>query len=47
MTNNSSHHGISADRTTPTDEKVNPLTPELNPSKQRCLPELFTGAFKF
>jgi len=26
---------------------VNPLTPELNPSKQCCLPEYFTEAFKF
>jgi hypothetical protein len=26
---------------------VNSLTPELNPSEQRCLPEFFTGAFKF
>ena len=25
----------------------NPLTLELNPSEQRCLPEFFTGAFKF
>jgi hypothetical protein len=22
-----------------------PLTPELNPSEQRCLPEFFTGDF--
>jgi hypothetical protein len=27
--------------------KVNPLTPELNPSEQLCLPEFFTGDFKF
>ena len=26
---------------------VNPWTPELNPSEQGCLPEFFTGAFKF
>jgi len=26
---------------------VNPLISELNPSEQRCLPEYFTGAFKF
>jgi len=26
---------------------INPLTPELNPPQQRCLPEFFTGAFKF
>ena len=26
---------------------INPLTPELNPSEQRCLPEFFTGDFKF
>jgi len=26
---------------------VNPLTPELDPSKQRCLPEFFPGDFKF
>jgi hypothetical protein len=26
---------------------VNPLTPELNPSAQRCLPRLFTGDFNF
>jgi hypothetical protein len=25
----------------------NLLTPELNPSKQRCLPEFFTEDFKF
>ena len=25
----------------------NPLTPELNPSEQGCLPECFTGYFKF
>jgi len=25
----------------------NPLTPELNPSKQGCLLEFFTGDFKF
>jgi hypothetical protein len=24
---------------------VNPLTPELNPSAQRCLPRFFTGDF--
>jgi hypothetical protein len=24
-----------------------PLTPELNSSEQRCLPEFFTGDFKF
>jgi len=27
--------------------KINPLTPELNPSKQRCLTGFFTGDFKF
>jgi len=26
---------------------INPLTPELNPSNLHCLPELFTGDFKF
>jgi hypothetical protein len=26
---------------------VNPLTPELNPSSQRCLPRIFTGDFNF
>ena len=26
---------------------LNSLTPELNPSEQRCLQEFFTGAFKF
>jgi hypothetical protein len=26
---------------------VNPLTPELNPSAQRCLPRFFTGDFSF
>jgi hypothetical protein len=26
---------------------LNPLTRELNPSKQRCLPGFFTGDFKF
>jgi hypothetical protein len=25
----------------------NPLTPELNPSEQACLPGFFTGDFKF
>jgi hypothetical protein len=25
--------------------KVNPLTPELNPSAQRCLTRIFTGDF--
>jgi hypothetical protein len=25
----------------------NPLTPELNPSAQRCLPRFFTGDFNF
>jgi hypothetical protein len=25
----------------------NPLTPELNPSAQRCLPKFFTGDFNF
>jgi len=25
----------------------NPLTPDLNPSEQRCLPQFFTGDFKF
>jgi len=28
-------------------QNINPLTPELNPSKQGCLPEFFTGDFKF
>jgi len=31
----------------PAGRSVDPLTPELNPSEQRCLPEYFTGAFKF
>jgi len=26
---------------------INPLTLELNPSEQRCLPEFFTEDFKF
>jgi hypothetical protein len=26
---------------------INSLTPELNPSAQRCLPRLFTGDFNF
>jgi len=26
---------------------INNLTPELNPSEQRCLPGFFTGNFKF
>jgi hypothetical protein len=26
-------------------EAINPLTPELNPSVQRCLTRIFTGAF--
>jgi len=38
-------------KNTHTEEKklifwFNPLKPELNPSKQHCLPEFFTGAFK-
>jgi len=27
--------------------QINPLTPELKPSEQGCLPEFFTGDFKF
>jgi hypothetical protein len=27
--------------------KINPLTPELNPSAQRCLPRLFIGILIF
>jgi hypothetical protein len=27
--------------------QFNPLTPELNPSEQACLPGFFTGDFKF
>jgi hypothetical protein len=27
--------------------KINPLTPELNPSAQRCLLRFFTGDFNF
>jgi hypothetical protein len=27
--------------------KINPWTPELNPSEQRCLLEFFTADFKF
>jgi hypothetical protein len=27
--------------------KINPLTPELNPSVQRCLPRFFTGVLIF
>jgi hypothetical protein len=27
--------------------KINPVTPELNPSAQRCEPRLFTGDFNF
>jgi hypothetical protein len=26
---------------------INPLTPELNPSAQRCLARFFTGDFNF
>jgi hypothetical protein len=26
---------------------INPLMPELNLSEQHCLPEFFTGPFKF
>jgi hypothetical protein len=26
---------------------INPLTPELNPSAQSCLPRFFTGDFNF
>jgi len=29
-----------------TPRTINPLTLELNPSKQRCLPEFFTGDIK-
>jgi hypothetical protein len=28
-------------------QRINPLTPELNPSAQRCLPIFFTGDFNF
>jgi hypothetical protein len=28
-------------------DNINPLTPELNPSAQRCLPSFFTGDFNF
>jgi hypothetical protein len=28
-------------------DDINPLTPELNLSAQRCLPRLFTGDFNF
>jgi hypothetical protein len=28
-------------------EQINPLTPELNPSAQRCLPRYFTGVLIF
>jgi hypothetical protein len=28
-------------------EKLNPFTPELNPSAQPCLPIFFTGDFNF
>jgi hypothetical protein len=27
--------------------RFNPLTPELNPSTQRCLPRIFLGDFNF
>jgi len=30
-----------------TSKAINPLTPELNAPVQHCLPELFTGDFKF
>jgi hypothetical protein len=26
---------------------IKPLTPELNPSAQRCLPRIFTGGFAY
>jgi hypothetical protein len=29
------------------EQRINPLTPELNPSAQRCLPRFFTGDFNF
>jgi hypothetical protein len=29
------------------DATINPLTPELNPSAQRCLPRCFTGDFAY
>jgi hypothetical protein len=28
-------------------EKINPLTPELNPNAQRCLSRFFNGDFNF
>jgi hypothetical protein len=37
-----------ADHSPPSSAQVNnPLTPELNPSAQRCLPRFFTGDFNF
>jgi hypothetical protein len=35
--------GRNGDRETGEEEKVNPFTPELNPSAQRCLTRFFTG----
>jgi hypothetical protein len=29
------------------EDNMKPLTPELNPSAQRCLPRFFTGEFNF
>jgi hypothetical protein len=34
------YHSVSPD-------SINPLTPELDPSAQRCLPRFFTGDFNF
>jgi hypothetical protein len=31
----------------PYNKDINPLTPELNPSAQRCLPRFFNGDFNF
>jgi len=31
----------------PSQSSANPLMPELNSSEQHCLPEFFTGDFKF
>jgi hypothetical protein len=39
--------GRDADHPPPSSAEVNPLTPELNPSAQRCLPRLLLGVLIF
>jgi hypothetical protein len=45
--NPSTDRGDCTGNTVYTSQQINPLTPELNPSVQRCLPRFFTGDFNF